>query len=205
MTIDDWRARYGHLSAETDRLRAENERLRKALGEIPAATSQLGPDRASSQYMAEQAYGIASAFLANAEPGGGMTNQGHVWQILDDVLLLLAGQYYPTPERTYKLDGGWSLALADLKRCFGDLRADLALAKADLDAERTGVARLRAEVEQLRQHEARARWCEEMRADVKFSLISMRWHVFWVVGGDYNANNHPDRNAAIDAAMRGGK
>ena len=48
----------------------ENERLRKALGEIAAATNQLGPDRASSQYMAEQAYGIASAFLANAEPGG---------------------------------------------------------------------------------------------------------------------------------------
>lgn len=52
-----------------DQLRAENERLRKALGEIAAVTGQLGPDRASSQYMAEQAYAIASAFLANAEPG----------------------------------------------------------------------------------------------------------------------------------------
>lgn len=28
MTIDDCRARYGHLNAETDRLRAEVERLR---------------------------------------------------------------------------------------------------------------------------------------------------------------------------------
>lgn len=56
------------------------------------------------------------------------------------------------------------------------------------------------ENERLRADAERARWCEEMRADVKFSLISMRWHVFWVVGGDYNANNHPDRNAAIDAA-----
>ena len=65
--------------------------------------------------------------------------------------------------------------------------------------------RLRAEAEKLREDAARNRWCEEMRADVKFSLISMRWHVFWVVGGDYNANNNPDRNAAIDAAMRGGK
>lgn len=27
MTIDDWRARYGHLNAETDRLRAEVKRL----------------------------------------------------------------------------------------------------------------------------------------------------------------------------------
>ena len=29
MTIDDWRARYGHLNDETDRLRAEVERLRE--------------------------------------------------------------------------------------------------------------------------------------------------------------------------------
>jgi hypothetical protein len=68
-----------------------------------------------------------------------MTNRDHVWHILDDVLLLLAGQYYPTPERTYKLDGGWSLALADLKRCFADLRAKLALAEADRDAARKRV------------------------------------------------------------------
>ena len=29
MTIDDWRARYDHLNAETGRLRAEVERLRE--------------------------------------------------------------------------------------------------------------------------------------------------------------------------------
>jgi len=29
VTVDDWRARYGHLNAETDRLRAEVERLRE--------------------------------------------------------------------------------------------------------------------------------------------------------------------------------
>ena len=29
MTIDDWRARYGHLNAETERLRAEVEQLRE--------------------------------------------------------------------------------------------------------------------------------------------------------------------------------
>jgi len=66
-----------------------------------------------------------------------MTNRDHVWHILDDVLLLLAEQYYPTPERTYKLDGGWSLALADLKRCFADLRAQLAAAEAERDAARS--------------------------------------------------------------------
>lgn len=70
-----------------------------------------------------------------------MTNQDHIWHILDDVLLLLAGQHYPTPERTYKLDGGWSLALADLKRCFADLRAKLALVEAERDAARAGEAR----------------------------------------------------------------
>lgn len=70
-----------------------------------------------------------------------MTNQDHVWQILDDALLLLAGQGYPTPERTYKLDGGWSLALADLKRCFGELRAKLAAVEAERDAARAGEAR----------------------------------------------------------------
>lgn len=133
-----------------------------------------------------------------------MTNQGHVWEILDDVLLLLAGQYYPTPERTYKLDGGWSLALADLKRCFGDLRADLALAKAALDAERTGVARLRAEVERLREHEARARWCEENRADVCYTENTCgepQWFVQWDGGkGTVHSVRRPDRNAAIDVA-----
>ena len=249
MTIDDWRARYDGLNAETDKLRVllaasnancafcglpaaemakcasgfpgcsraddmllcehptrqdlleENERLRKALGEIAAVTSQLGPDRASSQYMAEQAYGIASAFLANAEPGGGMTNQDHVLQILDDVLLLLAGQYYPTPERTYKLDGGWSLALADLKRCFGDLRADLALVKFDLDAERAGVARLRAEVERLQEDADRARWCEENEAYVVWLSDVGMWVVSWnhdALGADQFTGL--DRNAAIDAA-----
>ena len=134
-----------------------------------------------------------------------MTNRDHVWQILDDVLLLLAGQYYPTPERTYKLDGGWSLALADLKRCFGDLRADLALAKADLDAERTGVARPRAENERLRADAERARWCEEMKADVTWSQSAQRWRVLWdsEIQGMRHVY-HTDRSAAIDAAMKGG-
>lgn len=60
--------------------------------------------------------------------------------------------------------------------------------------------RLRAEVERLREDAARNRWCEEMKADVKFSLVSTRWHVSWVINGDCFAVNHPDRNAAIDAA-----
>lgn len=60
--------------------------------------------------------------------------------------------------------------------------------------------RLRAEVERLREDAARARWCEEMRADVKFLVVSTCWHVSWVRNGGYFAVNHTDRNAAIDAA-----
>ena len=65
--------------------------------------------------------------------------------------------------------------------------------------------KLRVEVARLREDAARNRWCEEMKADVKFSLVSTRWHVSWVINGDYFAVNHTDRNAAIDAAMKGGK
>jgi hypothetical protein len=48
----------------------------------------------------------------------------------------------------------------------------------------------------------RARWCEEMKAEVKWSMISHRWHVSWVVNGDYYAVNSDDRNTAIDKARR---
>ena len=62
---------FSILHARLAAVKAERDAAREALGEIAAVTSQLGPDRASSQYMAEQAHGIASAFLANAKPGGG--------------------------------------------------------------------------------------------------------------------------------------
>jgi hypothetical protein len=62
-----------------------------------------------------------------------MTNQDHVFNILDDVLVLLSGQGFPTPERTYKLDGSWGLALSDLRRCFDQYRARIA----ELEAETT--------------------------------------------------------------------
>lgn len=65
--------------------------------------------------------------------------------------------------------------------------------------------KLSVENERLRKDAARNRWCEEMKADLKFSLVSTRWHVSWVTSGDYHALSHTDRNAAIDAAMKGGK
>ena len=69
-----------------------------------------------------------------SEPGTDRVVDALADQILGDVLVLLAGQGYPTPERGYKLDGGWSLALADLRRCFGELRAKLAAVEAERDA-----------------------------------------------------------------------
>jgi len=70
-----------------------------------------------------------------------MTNQDHVFSILDDVLLLLSGQGFPTPEKTYKLDGGWGLALSDLRRCFDQHRARIAELEAERDAAKAGEAR----------------------------------------------------------------
>ena len=42
MTIDDWRARYGHLNAEADRLRAEVERLREKADLLDWLEQQIG-------------------------------------------------------------------------------------------------------------------------------------------------------------------
>jgi hypothetical protein len=75
-----------------------------------------------------------------------MTNQDHVFNILDDVLVLLSGQGFPTPERTYKLDGGWGLALSDLRRCFDNYRARIA----ELEAERDNAKSKELEVLRLR-------------------------------------------------------
>jgi len=66
-----------------------------------------------------------------------MTNQDHVFNTLDDVLVLLSSQGFPTPERTYKLDGGWGLALSDLRRCFDQYRTRIA----DLEAGRDNAVR----------------------------------------------------------------
>jgi len=62
------------------------------------------------------------------------------------------------------------------------------------------VGRLRAEVERLREDAARARWCEEKKAEVSWSDTLRRWRVIWVAGGMFDIATHSDRNAAIDAA-----
>ena len=60
------------------------------------------------------------------------------------------------------------------------------------------------EVERLREHEARARWCEENRADVCYTENTCgepQWFVQWDGGkGTVHSVRRPDRNAAIDVA-----
>lgn len=79
----------------------------------------------------------------------------HVFSILDDVLLLLSGQGFPTHEKTYKLDGGWGLALSDLRRCFDQHRARIAELEAERDAAKAGEARA---VEALKAARERCDW-----------------------------------------------
>jgi hypothetical protein len=45
----------------------------------------------------------------------------------------------------------------------------------------------------------RARWCEEMKAEVAWSMSSQRWIVAWYEEA-YKQVSDPDRNAAIDKA-----
>jgi hypothetical protein len=62
-----------------------------------------------------------------------------------------------------------------------------------------------AEIERLREHEARARWCEETKAQVLCSITNQTWRVLWYSEAfDLRQTSHADRNDAIDAA-RGGK
>ena len=70
------------------------------------------------------------------------------------------------------------------------------------EADAVELAGLRADAE-------RARWCEEKLADVQWSDWHEKWEVFWYPDPDakrkYSVIRHPDRNAAIDAAMKGGQ
>ena len=62
-----------------------------------------------------------------------------------------------------------------------------------------------AEVRELREEAERARWCEEMKAAVRWSQCFSDWTVSWAVGAQDHAVSDPDRNAAIDAARGVGK
>jgi hypothetical protein len=58
----------------------------------------------------------------------------------------------------------------------------------------------------MREHEARARWCEERKADVIYSYFEQLWWVQWMSEeGWFREVSDPDRDTAIDRAMREGK
>ena len=63
---------------------------------------------------------------------------------------------------------------------------------------------LNAEADRLREHEARARWCEHMDATVSFNQSIWEWVVSWTFLDIPRQVSRPRRNAAIDAAMKGG-
>ena len=57
------------------------------------------------------------------------------------------------------------------------------------------------EVERLRADAERARWCEETKAQVSWSIMRKAWRVLWDSDTHgYRQASHADRNAAIDAA-----
>jgi hypothetical protein len=61
---------------------------------------------------------------------------------------------------------------------------------------------LAVEMAGLRADAERARWCEDMKASVNWLYQEKQWLVAWVVDGDGCIIRQPDRNAAIDKAMK---
>jgi len=93
-----------------------------------------------------------------------MTNQDHLWGVLDDLTELFRENGWPTPEKGYKLDGGWPMALADLKKYIGhdQLSVDQVMAERDAISKRLEQALLagsglRAERDALASQNARLR------------------------------------------------
>ncbi len=70
--------------------------------------------------------------------GGVINEQDHLWGVLDDLTELFRESGWPTPENGYKLDGGWPMALADLKKYIGydQLYVDQVMAERDAISKR---------------------------------------------------------------------
>lgn len=68
-----------------------------------------------------------------------------------------------------------------------------------LQEQRTREA-MAVEIAALREHEARAKWCEESKAAVGWSYPERLWLVVWIVGGAGYISRAPSRDAAIDKA-----
>ena len=63
------------------------------------------------------------------------------------------------------------------------------------------IATLRRQNAALQEDADRARWCEEAKAQVSWSIMQKAWRVLWDsdIHG-YRQVSHADRNAAIDSA-----
>lgn len=77
------------------------------------------------------------------------TEQDHVWAMLDDILIFLAKRHVPTPERTYKLDGGWTLAMDDLRRFVDRQSSELATLRAQAAKDAATIEKLQSEISGL--------------------------------------------------------
>lgn len=64
---------------------------------------------------------------------------------------------------------------------------------------------LAVEMSALRAHAERARWCEEVKADVVHISYVNEWSVVWVANDRIRSVNATDRDAAIDRAREEGK
>ena len=78
------------------------------------------------------------------------------------------------------------------------LRIRVAEAEAKEVQQQADLAALRAAAE-------RARWCEEVKADVKYYAAAAEWVVQFVRGFQIRTVCHPDRDTAIDRAMQEGR
>jgi chromosome segregation ATPase len=102
--------------------------------------------------------------------------------------------------------------MAALRKEREELKAERKIIKENLFGYQARLPKLEAErdaaiteIERLREHEARARWCEERKAQVSWSITDQTWRVLWYSEAcDLRQTSHSDRNAAIDAA-RGAK
>jgi hypothetical protein len=111
---DTWKAR-----AEKAEEKTASHALSESLSES-LCRDQLGRARSEVEHLStvlERTQAERDAWKARAEKV-----EISVASMLDDMLIFLSKHKVPTPERTYKSDGGWTLAMTDLKRCVDRLQ-----------------------------------------------------------------------------------
>jgi len=102
------------------------------------------------------------------------TEQDHVWAMLDDMLVFLAKRHVPTPERTYKLDGGWTLAMDDLRRFVDSLTADRESSDRHAMAADEELNRAKQDISEAEKQRDRAQ-AIAARADAEFGNAIRDW------------------------------